>query len=166
MFQLSSSVELSLLLKLVAPLNMASTFTRFPEVTVQAPILWLNDELKLKEMSDAAKLAGRPNAARDIVKQIGDSTLKWKSLNDGQFTEIINSEDLDDDEKEKEAIAKIMAEEEKINADILASAELSKNDATSIPLDSEVNGTIWGVGVDYYSSNGRNMVELKIRSTY
>ncbi len=104
--------------------------------------LWLNDELKLKEMSDAAKMAGRPHAARDIVKQIGDSTLKWKSLNDGQFTEIINSEDLDDDEKEKEAIAKIMAEEEKINADILASAELSKNDAASIPLDSEVNGTI------------------------
>jgi len=92
--------------------------------------LWLNDEVKLKEMSEAAKKAGHPYAARDIVKQIGDSTLKWKSLNDGQFTEIINSEDLDDDEKEKEAIAKIMAEEERINADIIASAELTLADAT------------------------------------
>ena len=102
--------------------------------------LWLNDELKLKEMSEAAKKLGRPHAARDIVKQIGDSTLKWKSLNDGQFTEIINSEDLDDDEKENEAIAKIMAEEEKINADILASAEISTTDANPSPLES--NGTI------------------------
>jgi len=105
--------------------------------------LWLNDELKLKEMSEAAKKAGRPHAARDIVKQIGDSTLKWKSLNDGHFTEIINSEDLDDDEKEKEAIAKIISEEEKINADILASAELEKKEADSSPAESsEVNGTI------------------------
>ncbi len=105
--------------------------------------LWLNDELKLKEMSDAAKKAGRPHAARDIVKQIGDSTLKWKALNDGHFTEIINGDDLDDDEKEKEAIAKILAEEEKINADILASAEFEKKEADAGPVDSgEVNGRI------------------------
>jgi len=105
--------------------------------------LWLNDELKLKEMSEAAKKAGHPYAARDIVKQIGDSTLKWKSLNDGQFTEIINSEDLDDDEKEKEAIAKIMAEEEKINADIIASAERTSIDANVEPNASEApSGTI------------------------
>ena len=110
--------------------------------------LWLNDELKLKEMSEQAKRAGRPHAARDIVKQIGDSTLKWKSLNDGQFTEMINSEDLDDDEMEKEAIAKIMAEEEKINADILASAEISTTDAANANPPSptakseEVNETI------------------------
>jgi len=105
--------------------------------------LWLNDEEKLKEMSEAAKKAGHPYAARDIVKQIGDSTLKWKSLNDGQFTEIINSEDLDDDEKEKEAIAKIMAEEEKINADIIASAELAATGANSGATESGVaNGTI------------------------
>jgi UDP-N-acetylglucosamine:LPS N-acetylglucosamine transferase len=105
--------------------------------------LWLNDEIKLKEMSEAAKKAGHPHAARDIVKQIGDSTLKWKSLNDGQFTEIINSEDFDDDEKEKEAIAKIMAEEEKINADIIASAELTSTDENSRPIESGAgNGTI------------------------
>lgn len=104
---------------------------------------WLNNEVKLREMSEAAKKAGHPYAARDIVKQIGDSTLKWKSLNDGQFTEIINSVDLDDDENEKEAIAKIMAEEEKINADIIASAELTSADAHSRPVESgEENGAI------------------------
>jgi hypothetical protein len=94
-------------------------------------------------MSEEAKKAGHPYAARDIVKQIGDSTLKWKSLNDGQFTEIINSEDLDDDEKEKEAIAKIMAEEEKINADIIASAELAATGENSGGTESgAANGTI------------------------
>jgi len=89
-------------------------------------VLWLNDELKLKEMSDAAKKLGHPFAAQDIVQQIGDSTLKWKLLNDGQFTEIIDGGDLSDDEKEKEEIAKIMAEEEEINAHIIASAELKE----------------------------------------
>ena len=114
------------------------------EAVAEEVVLWLNDELKLKEMSEAAKKAGHPYAARDIVKQIGDSTLKWKSLNDGQFTEIISSEDLDDDEKEKEAIAKIMAEEEKINADIIASAELTSTaEANSGTTESEAaNGTI------------------------
>lgn len=100
--------------------------------------LWLNDEIKLKEMSEAAKKLGHPHAARDIVRQIGDSTLKWKSLNDGQFTEIINSEDPDDDEEEKEAIAKIMAEEEKINADIIASAERTSTDENSRSIESGV----------------------------
>lgn len=109
------------------------------EAVAEEVALWLNDELKLKEMSEAAKKAGHPYAARDIVKQIGDSTLKWKSLNDGQFTEIINNDDLDDDEKEKEAIAKIIAEEEKINADMIASAELTSTDVNS---ESEAEKTI------------------------
>lgn len=94
------------------------------EAVAEEVALWLNDELKLQEMSDAAKRAGHPHAARDIVQQIGDSTLKWKALNDGHFTELINSEDLSDEEKEKEEIAKIIAEEEKINADIIASEGL------------------------------------------
>eukprot|EP00534_Pseudo-nitzschia_fraudulenta_P003438 CAMPEP_0201133172 /NCGR_PEP_ID=MMETSP0850-20130426/48106_1 /ASSEMBLY_ACC=CAM_ASM_000622 /TAXON_ID=183588 /ORGANISM="Pseudo-nitzschia fraudulenta, Strain WWA7" /LENGTH=687 /DNA_ID=CAMNT_0047403739 /DNA_START=109 /DNA_END=2172 /DNA_ORIENTATION=- len=111
------------------------------QAVAEEVVLWLNDELKLKEMSDAAKSLGHPYAARDIVKQIGDSTLKWKSLNDGQFTEIINSEDLDDDEKEKEAIAKIMVEEEKINADIIASAELTASDE-AVPGTDEVEPVV------------------------
>jgi len=101
--------------------------------------LWLKDEVKLREMSEAAKKAGHPYAARDIVKQIGDSTLKWKSLNDGHFTEIIN--DLDDEEQENEAIAKIIAEEEKINADIIASAELTAEGSSEID-ESEAKNTI------------------------
>ena len=99
--------------------------------------LWLNDELKLKEMSDAAKKLGRPHAARDIVQQIGDSTLKWKSLNDGQYTEIINSDDLSDDEKQEETIKQMMIEgEEQINADILASEQASKMEAAPVPIES------------------------------
>lgn len=43
---------------------------------------WLLDEAKLKKMSDAAKRMGAPHAARDIVRQIGDSTLKWRELNE------------------------------------------------------------------------------------
>ncbi|CAJ1962354.1 unnamed protein product [Cylindrotheca closterium] len=43
---------------------------------------WLMDPIKLLQMSKAAKKMGAPNAARDIVQQIGDSTLKWRELND------------------------------------------------------------------------------------
>ena len=43
---------------------------------------WLLDDEKSKELSDAAKKCGAPNAARDIVKSIGDISLKWKQIND------------------------------------------------------------------------------------
>mmetsp|Transcript_50360 Transcript_50360/g.56188 ORF Transcript_50360/g.56188 Transcript_50360/m.56188 type:complete len:675 (+) Transcript_50360:112-2136(+) len=99
-----------------------------PKAVAETIALWLNDEIKLTEMSDAAKKAGHPYAARDIVRQIGDSTLKWKSLNNDQFAEII-SDDVDDDEKEKEEIAKIVAEEEeKLSAELLASGELTSTE--------------------------------------
>ena len=43
---------------------------------------WLTDPAKLTEMSLAAKQMGAPHAARDIVQRIGDSTLKWRELNE------------------------------------------------------------------------------------
>jgi hypothetical protein len=45
---------------------------------------WLLDEEKLTELSHAAKAKGAPYAARDIVKAIGDSTLKWRDINDAK----------------------------------------------------------------------------------
>eukprot|EP00536_Pseudo-nitzschia_multiseries_P007599 jgi/Psemu1/256370/estExt_Genewise1Plus.C_1800062 len=112
------------------------------EAIAEEIALWLNDELKLKEMSEAAKKLGHPFAARDIVQQIGDSTLKWKLHNDGQLIEMIDDgEDLSDDEKEKEEIAKIMAEEEKINADIIASAELTADEAENMAAADEPSGS-------------------------
>merc|ERR1712087_254062 len=45
---------------------------------------WLSDEARLTEMSKRAKAMGAPTAARDIVKQIGDSTLKWRELNEAE----------------------------------------------------------------------------------
>ena len=113
-----------------------------PEAVAEEVTLWLNDEIKLTEMSDMAKKAGHPYAARDIVKQIGDSTLKWKSLNNDQFTDIIN-EDLSDDEKEKEAIAKIVAEEEKkLSAELRASAVITSSEENSEDVESETMDTI------------------------
>ena len=113
-----------------------------PEAVAEEVTLWLNDEIKLTEMSDMAKKAGHPYAARDIVKQIGDSTLKWKSLNNDQFTDII-SEDLSDDEKEKEAIAKIVAEEEKkLSAELRASAVITSSEENSEDVESETKNTI------------------------
>ena len=113
-----------------------------PEAVAEEVVLWLNDEIKLTEMSDMAKKAGHPYAARDIVKQIGDSTLKWKSLNNDQFTDII-SEDLSDDEKEKEAIAKIVAEEEKkLSAELRASAVITSSEEISEDVKSEAENTI------------------------
>jgi len=43
--------------------------------------LWLSDSEKFAYMSKAAKAQGAPNAARDIVKDIGDLALKWKKIN-------------------------------------------------------------------------------------
>jgi len=43
---------------------------------------WLMDDEKSRELSIAAKKCGAPNAARDIVKSIGDISLKWKKIND------------------------------------------------------------------------------------
>jgi len=43
---------------------------------------WLIDENKMSQLSKAAKENGAPNAARDIVKSIGDLALRWKQIND------------------------------------------------------------------------------------
>lgn len=44
--------------------------------------LWLKDDNKLSLLSKAAKKFGCPYAARDIAKSIGESTLKWRELNE------------------------------------------------------------------------------------
>ena len=43
--------------------------------------MWLRDDDRRTKLSVAAKAHGAPWAARDIVKQIGDSTLKWREIN-------------------------------------------------------------------------------------
>lgn len=45
---------------------------------------WLKDDGKREELSKRAKVRGAPNAARDIVKNIGDISLKWKEINHGR----------------------------------------------------------------------------------
>jgi len=45
---------------------------------------WLLDDEKLTSMSKAAKAKGAPYAARDIVKIIGDISLKWKRINESR----------------------------------------------------------------------------------
>jgi hypothetical protein len=45
---------------------------------------WLLDDEKLANMSKAAKAKGAPYAARDIVRIIGDVSLKWKQINDSR----------------------------------------------------------------------------------
>merc|ERR1712038_2035148 len=43
---------------------------------------WLTDENIATNLSNRAKANGAPNAARDIVEQIGKISLKWKQIND------------------------------------------------------------------------------------
>jgi UDP-N-acetylglucosamine:LPS N-acetylglucosamine transferase len=71
-----------------------------PQAVAEEVALWLNNEAKLKEMAVAAKNAGHPYAARDIVKQIGDSTLKWRELNHGHDAIAIPSTDDENEECE------------------------------------------------------------------
>jgi 1,2-diacylglycerol 3-beta-galactosyltransferase len=42
--------------------------------------VWLNDAEKMRDLSVAAGKKGAPYAARDIAKEIGESTLKWKEI--------------------------------------------------------------------------------------
>eukprot|EP00539_Tryblionella_compressa_P014921 CAMPEP_0178853776 /NCGR_PEP_ID=MMETSP0746-20121128/22437_1 /TAXON_ID=913974 /ORGANISM="Nitzschia punctata, Strain CCMP561" /LENGTH=679 /DNA_ID=CAMNT_0020519633 /DNA_START=139 /DNA_END=2179 /DNA_ORIENTATION=+ len=99
-----------------------------PQAIAEEVALWLNDEEKLTAMSLAAKQAGAPHAARDIVKQIGDSTLKWKELNEGHAS-------LPNDygeKEEREDRSRIYAAEEDI-ADYIAEKKLPVNtDAKSV----------------------------------
>jgi len=44
--------------------------------------MWLTDDDRRAQLSVAAKAKGAPYAARDIVQQIGDSTLKWREFNE------------------------------------------------------------------------------------
>ena len=54
--------------------------------------LWLKDDNKLSLLSRAAKKFGSPYAARDIAKSIGESTLKWRELNEEQQQQQSNAE--------------------------------------------------------------------------
>jgi glycosyltransferase involved in cell wall biosynthesis len=86
-----------------------------PQAVAEEVTMWLNNNQKLEEMSMAAKRCGAPNAARDIVKQIGDSTLKWRELNEGHNP---LPEDYGEQE-EREDLSEIYNEEEQI-ADFIA----------------------------------------------
>jgi len=55
-----------------------------PSDIAQELAKWLIDENKMAKLSDAAKAHGAPNAARDIVKNIGDLSLQWKKINDSR----------------------------------------------------------------------------------
>ena len=44
--------------------------------------MWLSDSEKMRTLSQAAKKAGAPYAARDIAKDIGERALKWREIND------------------------------------------------------------------------------------
>jgi UDP-N-acetylglucosamine:LPS N-acetylglucosamine transferase len=55
---------------------------RDPQGVGEELVLWLQDEKKLKLLSDAAKAKGAPNAAREIARTIGLSTLRWKAINE------------------------------------------------------------------------------------
>jgi UDP-N-acetylglucosamine:LPS N-acetylglucosamine transferase len=62
-----------------------------PDAIAEELAAWLQDEKKLTKLSLAAKAKGLPYAARDIVKQIGDSTLKWRELNEKHVVETQKS---------------------------------------------------------------------------
>jgi len=50
---------------------------------------WLLDEEMLRELSDHARKKGAPDAASDIVRAIGESTLRWKEINESKHSQDI-----------------------------------------------------------------------------
>lgn len=59
-----------------------------PIAIAEEVCMWLKNDDKLKNLSQAAKSQGAPHAARDIAQMIGDSTLKWMDLNEQHAIEV------------------------------------------------------------------------------
>lgn len=53
-----------------------------PVGVAEVVVSWLTDDKKMEQLSKAAKTKGAPYAARDIAKAIGESTLKWREINE------------------------------------------------------------------------------------
>lgn len=53
-----------------------------PTGIAEGVVLWLRDKEKYETLCRSAKAKGAPYAARDIAKAIGESTLKWKEINE------------------------------------------------------------------------------------
>jgi 1,2-diacylglycerol 3-beta-galactosyltransferase len=53
-----------------------------PGGVAEVVVSWLTDDKKMELLSNAAKKQGAPYAARDIAKAIGESTLKWREINE------------------------------------------------------------------------------------
>jgi hypothetical protein len=52
-----------------------------PFMIAEEVCMWLQDEERMENMSKNAKAYGKPYAARDIAKSIGESTLRWMEHN-------------------------------------------------------------------------------------
>ena len=96
-----------------------------PPAIAEELAVWLKNDEKLTAMSNAAKLCGAPHAARDIVQQIGDSTLKWRELNEGH---VALPKDFGEKE-EREDLSQIFSEEENI-ADFIERGMVDSNSET------------------------------------
>lgn len=55
---------------------------------------WLTNDETMQTLSEKAKACGAPNAARDIVQQIGKISLKWKKINDDREKLELAAENL------------------------------------------------------------------------
>eukprot|EP00548_Thalassiothrix_antarctica_P009030 CAMPEP_0194155750 /NCGR_PEP_ID=MMETSP0152-20130528/65746_1 /TAXON_ID=1049557 /ORGANISM="Thalassiothrix antarctica, Strain L6-D1" /LENGTH=560 /DNA_ID=CAMNT_0038862875 /DNA_START=113 /DNA_END=1795 /DNA_ORIENTATION=- len=53
-----------------------------PSGIAEVAVTWLRNEDKYQVLSRNAKAKGAPNAARDIAEAIGESTLRWKEINE------------------------------------------------------------------------------------
>lgn len=102
-----------------------------PEAIAEEVAVWLNNDEKLAEMAAAAKKMGHPNAARDIVMQIGDSTLKWRELNEAQAMKGILTEE-EEEELTNMTVAEIEAAVEETESKRAAAEATAKSAQTSI----------------------------------
>eukprot|EP00529_Nitzschia_sp_RCC80_P014757 CAMPEP_0113505750 /NCGR_PEP_ID=MMETSP0014_2-20120614/35502_1 /TAXON_ID=2857 /ORGANISM="Nitzschia sp." /LENGTH=748 /DNA_ID=CAMNT_0000401121 /DNA_START=236 /DNA_END=2482 /DNA_ORIENTATION=- /assembly_acc=CAM_ASM_000159 len=98
-----------------------------PPAIAEEVALWLNDDDKLAEMATAAQKMGHPSAARDIVQQIGDSTLKWRELNEAHSSKGIPTEE------EEEALT------ERTVAEIEAAVEESESKLAAVVEEDSAN---------------------------
>jgi Glycosyltransferase family 28 C-terminal domain len=88
--------------------------------------MWLTNDSVRAKLCQAAKAKGMPHAARDIVQEIGDITLKWREINAKKQTEKVlkgkTTNETAATRKKKEIPPSGFKQEDPLPADIQAEA--------------------------------------------
>lgn len=114
-----------------------------PSLAAEEVAFWLQNEEKLKDLSNNAKKHGKPNAAADIVKLIGDTTVEWMNRHNEKVE--TNSEEK---KSEVESTSNVEEASNEVEAESPSNDVEVKNEAESSSSNIEVKTEVESSGSD------------------